>query len=95
MDLSHDGDIEHSGVNNCQNEKYIMTTSLGPGKEPFSVNSFEADDDRLMKPVRASHLGRLRSALSEWSISNSKSRLPPNSEPTKSDQSTLSKSILS
>lgn len=32
MDLSHDGDIEHSGVNNCQNEKYIMTTSLGPGK---------------------------------------------------------------
>lgn len=35
MDLSHDGDIEHSGVNNCQNEKFIMTTSLGPGNEPL------------------------------------------------------------
>lgn len=31
MDLSHDGDMEHSGTNNCQNEKYVMTSSLGPG----------------------------------------------------------------
>ena len=34
MDLSHDSDLAHSGgLNDCENEKYIMTSSLGPGKK--------------------------------------------------------------
>lgn len=50
MDLSHDGDIEHSGFNNCENEKYIMTSSLGPGVYLFSKCSARELKSYLKKP---------------------------------------------